>query len=169
MKKEIAKIQGSQKANNKTAQVEQDDNGQITVTWSDDNEVRFSSRAAYDAWTSYNPYIKSIQKQYTMKNSTQLSRFYVITVPHQREAELEEYADEQHFIDATADVASMDANSEWWEYVTNFTTAREYAVNDLNTIIIIANGHDLTTALQYKGHQDVRVHMLLNKIVEKES
>jgi hypothetical protein len=98
-----------------------------------------------------------------------LDRFYAITVPHQRGADLEEYRSEQHFIDATADEASQDSDSNWWEYVATLETAREYAVHDLSTIIIIATSSDFSSALQYRGHQLARVRALLDKIESRES
>ena len=104
-----------------------------------------------------------------MTQTTTLDRFYAITVPHQRDAELEEYQSEQHFIDATADVASQDADYAWWNYVNTLETAREYSVHDLHTIILIATSSDLAAALQYRGHQWARVRSLLDRIMERES
>ncbi len=57
---QIAMIKGSYKAGKKNATVNQLENGQVLVTWSDGQEVRFENLTAYQTWTSFNPYIYQI-------------------------------------------------------------------------------------------------------------
>ena len=80
------------------------------------------------------------------------------------------YRDRQAFVNATAEIAEIaERAGEQAVSVTTFDEAADYTAADLNRLIVIETAEDVTwwASNTYYGHQDLRVRLLIEEVLEE--